>query len=162
MSAQLQPRNQRRRMLANDVSRVQTIEAESYSFPWTPGNFIDSLAAGYLAEVLECEGTLVGYHVSMAGVDELHLLNLTVAPAWRGQGLGHQLLDVVQAHGQRLGLQRLLLEVRQSNDHARALYLRRGFADVGLRRGYYPSPQGREDAIVMALPLATGRGDALV
>ena len=146
-------------MVARDVSAVQAIEASAYSFPWTRGNFIDSLAAGYIAEVVVGESGPVGSFVAMAGVDELHLLNVTVAPAAQGQGLGHRLLDAVQAHGQRLRLVTLLLEVRQSNERARALYRRRGFAEVGLRRGYYPAMQGREDAVVMSLPLAASDGE---
>lgn len=140
-------------MAASDVDRVQTVEALAYGFPWSRGNFIDSLAAGYLAEVLECEGELLAYFVAMPGVDELHLLNISVAPLHQGQGHGSFLLDAVQAHGQRLGLAQLLLEVRQSNLRAQALYARRGFVQVGQRRAYYPAATGREDAIVMSLPL---------
>jgi ribosomal-protein-alanine N-acetyltransferase len=158
VSAQLKPRFEQRPMLGRDVPEVQAIEATAYGFPWSRGNFIDSLAAGYLAEVLQADRTLVGYFVAMAGFEELHLLNITVAPAFQGQGLGHRLLDAVQAHGQRLGLATLLLEVRRSNERAHALYLRRGFTEVGLRRGYYPAVQGREDAVVMSLPLAAAAG----
>ena len=140
-------------MHTRDIDAVQAIEASAYAFPWTRGNFIDSLAATYLAEVLVDEGAVVAYFVAMAGVDELHLLNITVAPACQGQGLGSMLLDAVQDHGRRLGLAMLLLEVRRSNPRARTLYLRRGFSEVGLRRGYYPAAQGREDALVMSLPL---------
>ena len=157
MNACLQPSppagTTRRVMGLNDIDAVLDIETQAYSFPWTRGNFIDSLAASYLAEVLEVDGQVVGYFVAMAGVDELHLLNVTVAPQSQGQGHGQRLLDVVQAHAQRLGLRTLLLEVRRSNARARALYLRRGFVEVGLRRHYYPAPQGREDAIVMSLAL---------
>jgi len=161
MSAQLQPRDMRhstrditrRAMTARDAHAVQAIEASAYRFPWTRGNFIDSLAAGYHAEVLACDGALVGYFVAMPGVDELHLLNVTVAPAHQGQGFGSLLLDVVNQLALNLGLPRLLLEVRHSNEPARALYLRRGFMAVGLRRGYYPAVQGREDAVVMSLHL---------
>lgn len=153
MSARLQARLERRSMTTADVERVQTVEAQAYSFPWTRGNFIDSLAAGYLAEVLESDGELLAYFVAMPGVDELHLLNISVAPQHQGQGHGGYLLDVVQAHGQRLGLAQLLLEVRLSNRGAQALYARRGFVTVGQRRAYYPAAEGREDAIVMRLPL---------
>jgi ribosomal-protein-alanine N-acetyltransferase len=149
---------QRRTMDARDVDAVQAIEASAYAFPWSRGNFIDSLAAGYLAEVIETRDGLLGYFLAMPGVDELHLLNVTVAPAHQNQGWGQQLLDVVQEHGRRLGLSSLLLEVRQSNERARALYQRRGFAVIGLRRGYYPALQGREDAVVMSLVLADTRG----
>ena len=159
MNARMQPRRERltrRAMNTLDIDAVQAIEAAAYAFPWTRGNFIDSLAAGYLTEVLVDEGAIAAYFVAMPGVDELHLLNLTVAPAHQGQGLGSLLLDAVQDHGRRLELATLLLEVRQSNPRARALYLRRGFAELGLRRGYYPALQGREDALVMSLALAGG------
>ena len=146
-------------MTARDVDAVQAIEASAYSVPWTRGNFIDSLAAGYLAEVLEADGAAVGYFVAMTAVDELHLLNVTVAPAQQGQGFGSLLLDAVNHHGLRLGLKRLLLEVRHSNLPARALYQRRGFVAVGLRRNYYPALLGREDAVVMSLQLALPCGD---
>ena len=168
MSARLQarpgPQLQLRAMLARDVDAVAAVEATAYSFPWTRGNFIDSLAVGYAAELLEADDQLVGYFVAMAGVDELHLLNITVAPALQGQGYGSLLLHRVQALARRLQLPRLLLEVRGSNERARGLYLRRGFADVGLRRGYYPATQGREDALVMSLAvdLQAGGADGLV
>ena len=151
-------------MTARDADAVHAIEASAYSVPWTRGNFIDSLAAGYLAEVLEADGAAVGYFVAMAAVDELHLLNVTVAPAQQRQGFGSLLLDAVNHHGLRLGFKRLLLEVRHSNLPARALYQRRGFVAVGLRRNYYPALLGREDAVVMSLQLALpcGDGHALV
>jgi len=155
MNACLQPRpgpqRHTRPMQARDVEAVAAIEATAYSFPWTRGNFIDSLAAGYAAELLEAEDRLAGYFVAMAGVDELHLLNITVAPALQGQGYGSLLLSRVQALARQQSLPRLLLEVRGSNTRARGLYLRRGFVDLGLRRGYYPAAQGREDALVMSL-----------
>lgn len=153
MNARLQPKLRRRAMTVRDIDAVQTIEAAAYSFPWSRGNFIDSLAAGYTAEVLEDDGVPVAYFVAMLGVDELHLLNITVAPPFQGQGHGQLLLGAVQDLGRRHGLAQLLLEVRRSNSRAQTLYRRCGFVDVGLRRGYYPAAQGREDAIVMSLSL---------
>lgn len=163
MNARLQPRTgpnlRTRAMLASDADAVAAIEARAYSFPWTRGNFIDSLAAGYAAQLLHADDQLVGYFIAMPGVDELHLLNITVAPAEQGQGYGSLLLDHVRALARQLSLPRLLLEVRGSNERARGLYLRRGFQDVGLRRGYYPAAQGREDALVMSLQLDLVRGE---
>jgi ribosomal-protein-alanine N-acetyltransferase len=98
----------------------------------------------------------------MTGVDELHLLNVTVAPPWQGQGHGRGLLEAVAGHGSRLGLATLWLEVRASNRRARALYRRFGFAEVGLRRHYYPAAGEREDAVVMSLVLAGGGARAVV
>lgn len=148
---------QRRDMLAADLASVVNVEVRAYSHPWSRGNFIDSLAAGYVAELLESSvAGVVGYFVAMPGVDELHLLNITVAPDWQGRGHGSALLDVVQARAIERGLGMLWLEVRESNHRARALYRRRGFAEVGLRRGYYPAAIGREDAVVMSLKLDLG------
>lgn len=165
MNALLKPAAALRAMQVQDLDAVLAIETGAYSFPWTRGNFIDSLAAGYHAQVLVAEdGAIAGYIVAMPGVDELHLLNITVAPERQGRGLARQMLDALEAHGRRHALGTLWLEVRRSNERAQALYRSRGFAEVGHRRGYYPAPHGRrEDAIVMKLAL-DGRegGDALV
>ncbi len=142
-----------RPMTVQDLDAVMTIEAGAYSFPWTRGNFIDSLAAGYHAQLLDdpAEGP-IGYFIAMAGVGEMHLLNITVAPACQRRGHGAALLDALAALCRELELPMLWLEVRESNHGARALYRRRGFDEVGRRRGYYPAPQSkREDAIVMSL-----------
>ena len=155
MNALLQPRLWRRTMAVRDLDAVMAVETSVYSHPWTRGNFIDSLAAGYLAEVLwGQEAGVVGYFVAMTGVGELHLLNLTMAPPWQGQGHGSSLLRAVREHAQALGLDSLWLEVRQSNERARELYRRRGFAEVGVRKGYYPAVVRREDAVVMSLALS--------
>lgn len=138
-----------------DVDEVVAVEVSAYAFPWSRGNFIDSIAAGYSAELLrDPAGALVGYFVAMAGVQECHLLNITVAPALQGQGHGTHLLRHLAARRRALGDEQIWLEVRDSNHGAQALYRRFGFRAVGRRRGYYPAPRGtREDAIVMSLDL---------
>lgn len=141
-------RTRHRTMTVADLGAVMAIEVQAYSHPWSHGNFVDSLAAGHLAELAEADD-LVGYFVAMHGVDELHLLNLTVAPRWHGQGHGMALLERVLALARARASAAVWLEVRASNARARALYARRGFAEVGLRRGYYPAAAGREDAVVM-------------
>jgi [ribosomal protein S18]-alanine N-acetyltransferase len=154
MNAVLQPRLTRRAMAVHDLDAVAAVETRSYSHPWSRGNFTDSLAAGYLAEVLlDSAGDLVGYFIAMPGVDELHLLNITVTPDWQGQGHGQGLMAALQRHARRLGLATVWLEVREGNHRARALYRRLGYAEVGLRRGYYPAGVRREDAVVMSLAL---------
>lgn len=151
----------RRAMTVADLGAVMAIEVQTYSHPWSHGNFVDSLAAGHLAEVLVSDG-LVGYFVAMEGVEEMHLLNITVAPAAQGRGHGSALLDAVMAHARARGLPKVWLEVRASNVRARALYARLGFDEVGLRRGYYPAVRGREDAVVMrrGIELAGSSGHA--
>ncbi len=155
MSAHLQARFTMRPIEGRDLDTVLRIEVGAYSFPWTRGNFLDSLASGYLAELMfGADGGAIGYFVAMPGADELHLLNITVAASLQGRGHGLELLDVVVQRCRDRQVRTLWLEVRESNARARALYLRRGFREVGLRRGYYPAPQARrEDAIVMRLDL---------
>lgn len=164
--AHLQSERQLLPLTTAQLDAVMAIETAAYEFPWTRGNFIDSLAAGYPARVLWGAGReLLGYYVAMAAADEMHLLNITVAPA--AQGLGHarfMLADLV-ALCRQAQASRLWLEVRHGNARARAIYRAMGFAEVGLRKRYYPAPHGqREDAVVLSLPIATtgGRaGDAL-
>jgi len=143
-------------MTVVELDAVAAIEAAAYPFPWTRGNFIDSLAAGYPARVLLGERhRIVGYFVAMQGVDEMHLLNLTVAPTEQSRGHGRYLLDRLVELCRERHAHQLWLEVRQSNARARALYLRYGFRQIGVRRGYYPAAFGRrEDAAVMSLEVA--------
>ncbi len=143
-----------RAMAPADLDAVMAIELQAYTYPWTRGNFADSLAAGHVAEVaLDDAGHLAGYFVASLGAGEMHLLNLTVAPPRQGLGLGRWLLDAVVAEGRRRGQHTLWLEVRRSNQRALAVYRQRGFEEVGVRRGYYPAAGGREDAVVMCLRL---------
>ncbi len=135
---------------------VLAIEQAVYPFPWTHGNFVDSLAAGHVAHVLRAaDNLLVGYSVAMNGVQEMHLLNLTVSPAWQHQGHARALLDALVMRCRQQGSAALWLEVRMSNLRARDVYARFGFEEAGLRRGYYPGSGGRrEDACVMRLAVA--------
>lgn len=140
------------------LDEVVAIEVAAYAFPWSRGNFIDSLAAGYVAMCLIDEATArtVGYFLAMHGVQETHLLNLTVSPAAQGQGHARRMLAELVRLAAEQGAEALWLEVRPSNERALALYQRLGFRRAGLRRGYYPAAEGRrEDAIVMRLALAT-------
>jgi [ribosomal protein S18]-alanine N-acetyltransferase len=139
-----------------DLTEVMAVERVSYPVPWTHGNFVDSLAAGYAAEVLRGPDlALLGYWVAMPGAGEMHLLNITVAPAWQGRGLAVAMLDRLVADCRARGLGQLWLEVRLSNARARAVYARYGFAEVGRRKAYYPMPVGpREDAVLMSLDIA--------
>lgn len=142
-------------MLIGDLDAVVEIERNAYAFPWTRGNFIDSLAAGYDARVLrDATGAMLGYWIAMAGVQEMHLLNITVAPRHQSRGYARLMLDRLIRHVAERGDEQLWLEVRPSNERARALYERYGFRQVGLRKGYYPALLGRrEDALVMSLDL---------
>jgi len=153
MSAVLSQAPVFRPMRAADLHGVLAIERRIYSHPWTPGHFRDSLHAGYSCWIMECGGQLAGYGVLMLGVDEAHLLNLSVAAECQGQGLGRSLLQHFIAIARGCEAQRMFLEVRPSNEAARLLYGDTGFRELYVRRGYYPADAGREDAILMGLDL---------
>ena len=153
MSAVVEAAFTLRPMRPEDLGAVLDIERDIYSHPWTPGNFRDSLHAGYGCWVMERGPVLVGYGVLMAGVEEAHLLNLSVARIWQRQGLGRELLAHFVALARQMEARMLFLEVRPSNRSARELYLDAGFRELSVRRAYYPADSGREDAILMGMDL---------
>lgn len=142
-----------RPMREADLSVVAAIEADVYTHPWTRGNFADSLAAGHSCWVVEQDGDVIAYGVLLVGVEETHLLNVSVARAMQGHGVGGQLLEFFESRSREFGARAMLLEVRRSNAPARALYTRRGFHELAVRRDYYPAIGGREDAILMGKDL---------
>ncbi|WP_082368511.1 ribosomal protein S18-alanine N-acetyltransferase [Piscinibacter sakaiensis] len=137
------------------LDEVLEVERAAYEFPWSRGNFVDSLHAGYAAWLLHDEHPgLAGYAIAMAGVDEVHLLNLTVAPPRQREGHARWMLEALVAWCRLKAAPMLWLEVRTSNARARTLYGRFGFREIGTRRAYYPAAQGRrEDAVVMSLAI---------
>lgn len=148
VEAQFEPLTQER------LDEVMVIEREAYEHPWTRGNFLDSLHSGYQAQILAAGEVVLGYFVAMKGVDEVHLLNLTVAPHQQGEGWGRVMLDALALWARGQGAQWLWLEVRVSNTRAQRIYERHGYGRVGERRRYYPAAHGRrEDAVVMSLKL---------
>lgn len=136
------------------LDAVLAIEQTAYAQPWSRGNFTDSLKAGYQAQLLLADEDVLGYFIAMKGVDEVHLLNITVAPAHQAQGWGRVMLDALAIWARGEGAQWLWLEVRVSNLRAQQIYERHGYRRVGERKGYYPAGHGRrEDAVVMSLRL---------
>jgi ribosomal-protein-alanine N-acetyltransferase len=135
------------------LDEVVAIERRAYGHPWTRGNFADSLRSGYQGQLLCAGETILGYFVAMRGVDEVHLLNITVDPMYHRQGWGRIMLDAVALWARGQGAQWLWLEVRTSNVRAQQVYLRYGYRRVGERKNYYPAQHGREDAIVMSYEL---------
>lgn len=135
------------------LDEVVAIERRAYDHPWTRGNFVDSLRSGYQAQLLCAGDVLIGYFVAMRGVDEVHLLNITVDPVYQGQGWGRVMLDALALWARSQGAQWLWLEVRTSNARAQQVYQRYGYRRVGERKNYYPTARGREDAIVMSYKL---------
>jgi [ribosomal protein S18]-alanine N-acetyltransferase len=153
MSAQLDSLPLYRRMTAADLDTVMAIENRIYPYPWTRGNFVDSLTAGHHCWIADVRGTIVGYSVAAIAAGEAHLLNLSIGAEWQRRGLGAELLRFIAKLAEDYAAERIILEVRPSNAAALALYRRAGFGTIGVRRAYYPARDGREDAVVLELAL---------
>lgn len=139
-------------MTPQHLPLVLNVEQSAYSHPWTQGNFIDSIASGYHMPVWFQDQHLLGYLVAMRGADELHLLNITVAPGFQRRGWGSHLLQSLIYWSHERGVHAIWLEVRASNHSAIALYQAHGFEQQGERKNYYPlALNQREDAVVMGL-----------
>jgi [ribosomal protein S18]-alanine N-acetyltransferase len=144
-----------------DVNEICSIENTIYDFPWTSGNFLDSLNAGYCGYVVRAKRNfdsnqlalgIVGYSMTMKLPDEVHLLNISVAKPFQGRGIGRAYLKALVNDARQQNAEGILLEVRPSNSAAIKLYRSEGFSQIGLRKGYYPNLQNqREDALVFLL-----------
>jgi [ribosomal protein S18]-alanine N-acetyltransferase len=138
-------------MTASTIDLVLAVEQQVYPHPWVSANFADALASGYQAQMLMAGDALLGYFVAMKGVDEVHLLNITVAPTYQRQGWAHVMLDAMALWARGQGAEWLWLEVREGNLRAMHVYERQGFQPVGQRKNYYPDGHGqREHAVVMS------------
>jgi ribosomal-protein-alanine N-acetyltransferase len=146
-----------RDMMPEDVRRVMQIETAAYQFPWSDGIFRDCMRVGYVCCVAEIDDLVVGYAVMSTGAGEAHVLNLCVGDEWRNRGLGRQLLGHLMEFARSIGVIDAFLEVRPSNTSAIRLYQSAGFAQIGVRRGYYQAVGGREDAVVLRRTLAKRR-----
>lgn len=153
MSAVLKTQYQFRPMQMDDLDSIMVIEPQIYTYPWTRGNFSDSLTSGYSAWVMMLNEQIIGYSLMMLVLDEAHLLNLSVEKSYQKQGLGRTLLEYMVSIAKNNQMTNMFLEVRPSNISAIALYENMGFNEMAVRRGYYPAATGREDAVLMGLAL---------
>jgi len=140
-------------MQHSDIEALLLIEASVHSHPWTRGHFISSLESSHQCWVLKCTDDIVAYAITSTAAGEAELLNIAVALNEQRKGLGRQLLSRITSTFDD-SIHTVFLEVRASNDAAIALYHSLHFNEVGIRPRYYPSSQGREDAIIMALSLS--------
>ena len=142
-----------RAMSASDLDAIMAIERVNFPFPWSEGNFKDSIDSGYVCLVMEQANQIVGYTVLMMVLDEAHLLNISVDKTYQGKGWGRYLLVHMMDVGREKGGLNMFLEVRPSNHAALGLYESMGFNEMGVRPGYYPAHNGREDAVLMGMAL---------
>jgi ribosomal-protein-alanine N-acetyltransferase len=140
-------------MRVPDLAVVAHLEKSLYAFPWSLGNFRDSVNAGYDCWTVAHGEMVVGYAILMIALDEAHLLNIAVAAEWQNQGIGRDFLKHMIGVAKGAACQIVYLEVRPSNVAARHLYRALGFQQIAIRPEYYPALSGREDALFLGLTL---------
>ena len=153
MNSTLQTIVEIRPMQSSDLDHIIRIEREIFLFPWSLGNFADSIKAGYVCQVLQQTNTLIGYGIMMMSPEEAHVLTLGIAANWQGKGWGKKLLQHLIEYAKSAHAKSVFLDVRESNYSAARLYKKMGFRHIATRKGYYTAMCGREDALVMQLML---------
>ena len=149
-----------RNMDFDDLTRVTTIEKNSYHYPWSEKIFRDCLTSKYSCLVAEIEDFLVAYCIISTAVGEGHILNVCVCPSYRNQKVAHRLIEFIIQNFVDKSVELLFLEVRVSNLAAQKLYKNLGFEKVGQRANYYPASWGREDAYIFMLRLVKTKNRA--
>ncbi len=143
-----------RKMISDDLPVVMQGELDAYPHPWTQKNFEDCLKNKiYSCWVFEKSNAFAGHLILSASVGEAHILNLCVYPKEQGKGWGRKLLEEAEWIAKQHQAETCFLEVRPSNNVGMQLYQSAGYNEIGLRKNYYPTHTGREDAVVMAKTL---------
>lgn len=145
--------NQISLLTPQDLDQAFAIEQRSHAFPWSEKTFTSNQGERYLNFRLTVDAQLAAFAITQVVLDEATLFNLAVDPEFQRRGLGRQLLQHLIAELEARDVQTLWLEVRASNRAAIALYEQLDFNEVSVRRNYYPTADGKEDAIIMALTL---------
>ena len=141
-------------MQYSDLEDIVRIECAAHITPWSKATLRDCIRAGYDCELISISGECAAFSIARTGPDDTELLNLCVHPDYQQRGLGRRLLGSVITRARRHGSARVLLDVRESNGPAQALYAKSGFECLGQRPGYYRQADGeRESAVIMALML---------
>ncbi len=142
----------------SDCIDLVEVERAASPYPWSLAQIIQNCrrqSSRILLLAQEDGTTSIGFAILNGVVDEITLLNIAVHPDYQGQGHGMALMQEVLPTAVEMGGRRLLLEVRNSNNAAIALYRKFGFSDDGVRREYYPAADGREDALLMSMQLVS-------
>ncbi len=137
----------------DDLAAAYAIEQRSHAFPWSEKTFASNQGERYFNLRLDVDDKMAAFAVTQVVLDEATLFNIAVDPAYQRKGLGRRLLEHLISELEKKEVFTLWLEVRASNSAAIALYESLGFNEATIRRNYYPTKEGREDAIIMALPL---------
>ena len=137
-------------MIDTHISDVISSENDSYGYTWSEKIFFDCIKHNYLCKVLLLDNTVVGYLISSIVQNECHIMNLCIRKEFRGNGYGKYLLKELHEEVIKSDCVLVFLECRPSNLSALNLYKSEGYNEIGLRKNYYPAPNGYEDALMLA------------
>lgn len=137
-----------RKMTEADIPEVAAIEASNFSIPWSENAFLAAMESGEnILVVAECENKVVGYICMYVSFEEGEITNVAVDQSRRKNGTGSAMMEYVFNEAREHDIERIVLEVRVSNDSAIALYKKHEFEELGIRKGFYDLP--KEDALIM-------------
>ncbi|REF26126.1 [SSU ribosomal protein S18P]-alanine acetyltransferase [Xenorhabdus cabanillasii] len=136
-----------------DLPVAFQIEQISHAFPWSKKTFYSNQGERYLNYKIVLNDQMIGFAIVQCVLDEATLFNIAIHPEYQSQGHGKTLLKYLIDVLPQKQINTLWLEVRYSNRSAIRLYEDLGFNEVSIRKNYYPTATGKEDAIIMALPL---------
>lgn len=140
----------------HDLLAIERIEAGSFGNPWPADVYAQEIERdiGYVEVAQTFQGTVIGVSCVWCVAEQSHLMRIATAPAYRGMGVGGDLLVAALTRARDAACEAMTLEVASSNAAAVQLYARAGFAVIGRREGYYRAPP--DDALVMRLELSAG------
>ena len=133
-----------------DIGQVFNIEKENFNFPWSQNIFNDCIDNGYICKIICNDGKVVGYSISSAFSLEFHIMNISIMKQFQNHGLARMMIQDSYINALKNNCNVIFLECRPSNKIARHLYESEGFSEVGIRKDYYPSQNGKEDGIIFA------------
>lgn len=138
-----------RQLTEADLEQVCAIENRAYKLPWSEKIHAQCVESGYPSLVLEQGGAIIGYSIFNYLYDECHLMNIVTDPAFQGLGVASLLISAMYERARESGMVKVILEVRASNQVAVDFYHKQEFIEIGLRKDYYKTVDGSEDALVM-------------
>lgn len=138
------------KLINADLQAAYQLEKRCHEYPWSEITFNSNQGERYLNKKIEIDDHLVGFLICQTVLDEASLFNIAIDPNYRQQGLARSILNnlITELEAQKIKV--LWLEVRESNAAAIALYQQIGFNEISIRKNYYPTKNGHENAIIMA------------
>ena len=147
-----------RDMGPDDLDEVVSIEQIASAHPWGRSLFQSCFDGGYHCMVGCVGDTVVGFGILSLAASEAHLQNIAVSPSWQGKGYGRELLESIIDQADQLDARVIFLEVSVENSVALSLYIAHGFREIGIRKNYYTTPEGKKNARIMRFDFSKTSG----